>query len=170
VARDEFSVQAELGDRYVPPMMADYPSGAQGRAFNRVERAVERWPDRLAGVVWDPAGGRIDIKSTPAGMKRAAKIAARLATEGNAEAIVVEQVQFSETELHALHMRVIEENYGWLGQHAVSVTGSQVDVRINAVFVELEVPLSEEALEITRTCWGSDVRLRFAPGSRLIEQ
>jgi hypothetical protein len=35
------------------------------------------------------------IKSTPAGMKRAANIAARLATEGIAEAILVEEVRFS---------------------------------------------------------------------------
>jgi hypothetical protein len=170
VARDDFSVQAQLGDHYVPPPMMDYPAGAQGEVFNRVERAVARWPDRLAGVAWEPATQRIVIKSTPAGMKRAAEIAARLATEGIAEAIVVEQVRFSETELHALHMRVVEDNYGWLGQHMVSVTGSEGDVRINAVIVDLEVPLSEEALEITRARWGSDVRLRFSPGSRMIEQ
>lgn len=110
------------------------------------------------------------IKSTPAGMKRAANIAARLATEGIAEAILVEEVRFSEAELHALHMRVIEEHYGWLGQHAVSVTGSEGDVRTNAVIVDVEVPLSEEVLAITQARWGSDVRLRFSPGSRMIEQ
>ena len=91
MVRDEFSVQAQLGDRYVPPLFIDYPSGLQGSAFNRVERAVERWPDLLAGVVWDPAKERIAIKSTSSGLKRAAKIAARLAAEGIAEAIIVEQ-------------------------------------------------------------------------------
>src|SRR5664280_766629 len=110
------------------------------------------------------------IKSTPAGMKRAANIAARLATEGIAEAILVEEVRFSVAELHALHMRVIEEHYGWLGQHAVSVTGSEGDVRTNAVIVDVEVPLSEEVLAITQARWGSDVRLRFSPGSRMMEQ
>src|SRR5674536_335696 len=112
------------------------------------------------------------IKSTPAGMKRAANIAARLATEGIAEAILVEEVRFSEAELHALHMRVIEEHYGWLGQHAVSVTGSEGDVRSNAVIVVVEVPLSEseEGLAITQARWGSDVRLRISPGSRMMEQ
>lgn len=103
-------------------------------------------------------------------MKRAANLAARLATEGIAEAVLVEEVCFSEAELHALHMRVIEEHYGWLGQHAVSVTGSEGDVRTNAVIVDVAVPLSKGVLAITQARWGSDVRLRFSPGSRMIEQ
>jgi len=48
-------------------------------------------------------------------MKRAANIAARLATEGNAEAILVEEVR---SRRQSCYMRVIEEHYGWLGQHA----------------------------------------------------
>jgi len=163
-------VQAQLGDLYVPSMIVDYPSGSQGRVFNRVERAAGRWPALLAGAVWDPANNRIVIKAAPAGMKRANRIAARLAEAGIAEAIVVEQVRYSSAELDALHMRVVEDNWGWLGQHATSVTGSEADVRINAVIVEMGSPLSEEAIEITRARWGSDVRLRFAPGSRMIYQ
>jgi hypothetical protein len=121
-------------------------------------------------VVWDPAKERIIIKATRAGEKRAGKIAARLAEAGITEAMVVEQVPYSEAGLHGLHMKVIEDMYGWLGKHAGSVTGSQSDVRVNAVIVELEVPLSEAALEITQARWGRDVRLRFSPGSRMIEQ
>jgi hypothetical protein len=170
VVRDDFWVQEQLGDLCVPSMIVDYPSGAQGRAFNRVERAVARWPDLLAGVVWDPAKERIVIKATRAGVKRAGKIAARLAEAGITEAIVVEQVPYSEAGLHALHMKVIEDMYGWLGPHASDATGSEADPRINAVLVDLEVPLSEAALALTEARWGHDVRLRFAPGSRMIEQ
>jgi hypothetical protein len=171
VVRDDFWVQQQLGDLYVPSFIMDYPSEhAQGRAFNRVERAVERWPDLLAGVVWDPATERIIIKATPAGAKRAGKIAARMAEAGITEAIVVELVQYSTAGLHGLHMQVIEDNYGWLGRHAAVATGSEADIRINAVLVEMEVPLSEEAVALTRAQWGMDVRLRFAPGSRMIEQ
>jgi len=50
------------------------------------------------------------------------------------------------------------------------VTGSEGDVRTNAVIVDVEVPLSKEVLAITQPRWGSDVRLRFSPGSRMIEQ
>ena len=149
----------------------DYPSDhAQARAFNRVERAAERWPDLLAGIVWDPATERIIIKATPAGAKRADKIAARMAEAGITEAIVVEQVQYSTSGLHDLHMKVIEDNYGWLGRHAAVATRSEEDIRINAVLVEMEVPLSEETLALTRDRWGSDVRLRLSPGSRMILQ
>jgi hypothetical protein len=171
VVRDDIWVQQQLDDLYVPSFIMDHPSDhAQARAFNRVERAVERWPDLLAGVVWDPAAERIIIKATPAGTKQAGKIAARMAEAGITEAIVVEQVQYSTAGLHGLHMQVIEDNYGWLGRHAAVATGSEADIRINAVLVEMEVPLSEGALEIPRARWGSDVRLRFAPGSRMIEQ
>ena len=151
--------------------MIDYPSErAQGRAFHRVEPVVQRWPDLLAGVVWDPATERIIIKATQAGAKRAARIAARMVEAGITEAIVVEQVRHSAAELHGLHMKVIEGNWGWLGRHAAVVTGSEVDIRINAVVVEMEDPLSEEAVALTHARWGRDVRLRFAPGSRMIEQ
>jgi hypothetical protein len=171
VVRDDFWVQDQLGDLYVPSFFMDYPSDhAQARAFNRVERAVERWPDLLAGVVWDPATERIVIKATPAGVNRAGKIAARCAEAGITEAIVVEQVPYSESALHGLHMKVIEGNYVWLGPHTAGVTGSVADIRINAVLVEMEVPLSEDAVALTRARWGRDVRLRFAPGSRMIEQ
>lgn len=170
MVRDEYWVQAQLGDLYVPSPIVDYPSGLQGRAFNRVERAVARWPDLLAGAIWDPVANRIVIKAVPAGAKRANKIAARLAEAGVTEEIVVDQVRRSSSALEALNMRVIQDQWGWLGQHAASVTGSGADTRINAVIVEVEDPLSEEMIEITRARWGSHVRLRFAPGSRAIEQ
>jgi hypothetical protein len=67
-------------------------------------------------------------------------------------------------------MKVIEDNYGWLGRHAAVATGSEEDIRINAVLVEMEVPLSEEMVALTRAQWGRDVRLRFSPGSRMILQ
>lgn len=170
MVRDDFWVQEEFKDSYVPPPWMDYPGGTQARSFNRVERAVERWPNLLAGVVWDPAASRIVLKAVPAGIERANKIAARLAAAGVAEPIVIDQVRHSTTELDALHTRVIEDNYGWLGRDSRSVTGSQVDTRTNAVLVDLEDPLSEEMLNKTRKHWASDVRLRFAPGSRMIEQ
>lgn len=170
MVRDDFWVQEQLGDLYVPSFLMDYPSGAQGRAFNRVERAVARWPDLLAGVVWDPATERIVIKATPAGAQRADRIAARLSAAGVTEAVVVELVPYSAAGLHGLHMKVIEDNYGWLGPHSAVATGSAADIRINAVIVDMEVPLSEEAVALARARWGRDVRLRFAPGSRMIEQ
>lgn len=170
MASGDFWVQEQLGDLYVPPPFMDYPSDhAEARAFNRIERAVERWPDLLAGVVWESASGRIVIKAAPDGVERAGKIAARFAEAGITE-IEVEQVPYSEAALQRLHMKVIEGNYGWLGAHAAGVTGSMADIRINAVLVEMEVPLSEEAVALTRARWGRDVRLRFAPGSRKIEQ
>jgi hypothetical protein len=133
VVRDE--VWEQLGDLYGPSLFMNYPSDrVQAHAFNRVERAVERWPDLLA------------------------------------EEIVVDQVRHSSSGLEALHMRVIEGHWGWLGKHASSVTGSEGDTRTNAVIVDVEDPISEEMVEITQARWGSDVRLRFAPGSRMIEQ
>lgn len=169
--RDDYWVQEQLGDLYVPSPLTDYPADrAQARGFNRVERAVARWPLLLAGVVWDPARSRIIIKATPAGMERAQRIATRLAEAGVAEEIVIEKARLSAAGLHTLHMRVIEDHWGWLGGHAPSVTGSQDDVRINGVIVDVEEPLSEEMIETTRLRWGSEVRLRFAPGSRMIAQ
>lgn len=50
------------------------------------------------------------------------------------------------------------------------VTGSQADVRINAVIVDMEVPLSEETIALARARWGTDARLQFAPGSRMFEK
>ena len=170
MTRDDFWVQEQLGDLYVPSIFADYPSGLQARAFTRVSRAVERWPDLLAGVVWDPASERIVIKATPGGVRRANKIVARLAEAGVADEIVVEQVAYSSAALESLHMRVIKDNYAWLGRYAASVTGSTGDTMTNAVIVDVEHPLSEEMIEITRAGWGSDVRLRFAPGSRMVLQ
>jgi hypothetical protein len=170
MTRDDFWVQEQLGDLYVPSIFADYPSGLQARAFNRVERAVGRWPDLLAAVVWDPASQRIVMKAVPDGLRRAHKIATRLAEAGVTEEIVVEQVAYSASALKALHMSVIKDNWGWLGNHAASVTGSTGDTMTNAVIVDVEDPLSEEMIEITRARWGSDVRLRFAPGSRMILQ
>jgi hypothetical protein len=48
------------------------------------------------------------------------------------------------------------------------VTGSEGDVRLNAVIVYMEVPLSEEVLAITQARWGSDAPHRFSPRSRMI--
>jgi hypothetical protein len=171
VVRDDFWVQKQRGDLYGPSLLMDFPSEwAQGRAFNRVERAVERLPDLLAGAVWDPAASRIHIRAVPAGVKRANKIAARLAAAGVAEEIVVDHVRHSSSALRALHVRVIEDLWGWLGKYASSATGSEEDPRVNAVIVDVEDPISEEMIEITQARWGRDVRLRFAPGSRMILQ
>jgi hypothetical protein len=151
---------------------SSYPTCPEARAaedLTRMDVLVGSRPRLLSGAYWDPDEQAIILNATMDGAQAATEVVGQYLSEGRPTSVVSQLVELSTGDLDSLHRRVVENQYGWLGDEAQLVAESMVDVRVNAVVVVVRRATSR-MYDLADSLWDGNVLLREDPEAGWIEQ